>query len=80
MNSVFTLKFLTLVFTFLASALTMILAPIAIVIRPRTIKNRQLRTVLHHGNKIAWLRLYREVFKVTPVVTALKGPLSDVWK
>jgi len=57
MRNVFTLKFLTLIITLLTSTLTLLLAQTTVVIRPQTLKNRQLRNVLHHGNKIAWLRL-----------------------
>jgi hypothetical protein len=57
MNYVFILNFLTFVFALLTSALTSLLAPITVVIRPQSPNNSQLRTVLRHGNKIAWLRL-----------------------
>jgi hypothetical protein len=66
MNNVLTLKFLTIVFTLstraLTRTLTLLLATITVVIRPQTLKNRHLRTVLHHGKNIAWLRVFQGSF------------------
>jgi hypothetical protein len=62
MRSATVKKIVTLVFTLLTGTLTFLLAPIALVFRPQTLKNRVLRTVLHYGKKIASLRLLQGGF------------------
>jgi hypothetical protein len=73
MNNVFTLKFVTLVFTFFTSTLTLLIAPITVAAGPQTLKKMDSYELFYiTENRWPGSDCYREVFKVTLVVTELK--------